>query len=162
AQHLGEERALLALHAVLVALHAGGLRGELGDRRQEVGAQLRPPAAQLVDPDEPRATLRELLIKRHARSVHFPHSRVAAAAGDFAAGRHPPCPRPTPCGCARPSAADRDKVIQHAAMAPKIKVKNPIVEMDGDEMTRIIWRFIKDKLISPYLDLDIRYFDLGI
>ena len=47
-------------------------------------------------------------------------------------------------------------------MAPKIKVKNPIVEMDGDEMTRIIWRFIKDKLIAPYLDLDIKYFDLGI
>src|SRR5712675_2621719 len=45
---------------------------------------------------------------------------------------------------------------------PKIKVKNPIVEMDGDEMTRIIWRFIKDKLILPYLDLDIKYFDLGI
>jgi isocitrate dehydrogenase len=44
----------------------------------------------------------------------------------------------------------------------KIKVTNPIVEMDGDEMTRIIWRFIKDKLILPYLDLDIKYFDLGI
>ena len=44
----------------------------------------------------------------------------------------------------------------------KIKVKNPIVEMDGDEMTRIIWRFIKDKLILPYLDVDIKYFDLGI
>src|SRR5215813_476690 len=54
------------------------------------------------------------------------------------------------------------KVIQHAPMAPKIKVKNPIVEMDGDEMTRIIWRFIKDKLITPYLELDIKYFDLGI
>src|SRR5437868_11349012 len=47
-------------------------------------------------------------------------------------------------------------------MATKIQVKNPIVEMDGDEMTRIIWRFIKDKLITPYLDLDIKYFDLGI
>jgi isocitrate dehydrogenase len=47
-------------------------------------------------------------------------------------------------------------------MAPKIKVNNPIVEMDGDEMTRIIWRFIKDKLITPYLDLDIKYFDLGV
>ena len=44
----------------------------------------------------------------------------------------------------------------------KIKVKNPIVEIDGDEMTRIIWHFIKDKLILPYLDIDIRYFDLGI
>jgi isocitrate dehydrogenase len=44
----------------------------------------------------------------------------------------------------------------------KIKVKNPVVELDGDEMTRIIWRFIKEKLILPYLDLDIKYFDLGI
>ena len=44
----------------------------------------------------------------------------------------------------------------------KIKVKNPIVELDGDEMTRIIWSFIKEKLINPYLDLDIKYFDLGM
>jgi len=44
----------------------------------------------------------------------------------------------------------------------KIKVTNPIVEMDGDEMTRIIWKFIKDKLILPYLDVDLKYFDLGI
>ncbi|MEO9821921.1 MAG: NADP-dependent isocitrate dehydrogenase [Paracoccaceae bacterium] len=44
----------------------------------------------------------------------------------------------------------------------KIKVENPIVEMDGDEMTRIIWQFIKDKLILPYLDIDLLYYDLGI
>ena len=44
----------------------------------------------------------------------------------------------------------------------KIKVKNPIVEMDGDEMTRVIWEFIKDKLILPYIDLDIKYYDLGV
>ena len=44
----------------------------------------------------------------------------------------------------------------------KIKVKNPIVELDGDEMTRIIWKFIKDKLILPYIDIDIKYYDLGI
>jgi len=44
----------------------------------------------------------------------------------------------------------------------KIKVKNPLVELDGDEMTRIIWSFIKDQLIVPYLDVDLRYFDLGI
>ena len=42
----------------------------------------------------------------------------------------------------------------------KIKVANPVVELDGDEMTRIIWRFIKDKLILEYLDLDIKYYDL--
>ncbi len=44
----------------------------------------------------------------------------------------------------------------------RIKVKNPVVELDGDEMTRIIWRFIKDKLILPYLDIELKYYDLGI
>jgi isocitrate dehydrogenase len=44
----------------------------------------------------------------------------------------------------------------------KIKVVNPVVELDGDEMTRIIWQFIKDKLILPYLDIDLKYYDLGI
>ena len=44
----------------------------------------------------------------------------------------------------------------------KIKVTNPVVEIDGDEMTRIIWKFIKDQLILPYLDLDIKYYDLGV
>ena len=44
----------------------------------------------------------------------------------------------------------------------KIKVDNPVVELDGDEMTRIIWDFIKQKLILPYLDIDLLYYDLGI
>lgn len=44
----------------------------------------------------------------------------------------------------------------------KIKVANPVVELDGDEMTRIIWQYIKDKLIHPYLDIDLKYYDLGI
>jgi len=44
----------------------------------------------------------------------------------------------------------------------KIKVDNPVVELDGDEMTRIIWQFIKDKLIFPYIDLDVKYYDLGM
>src|SRR3982075_3976670 len=44
----------------------------------------------------------------------------------------------------------------------KIKVKNPVVEMDGDEMTRIIWKLIKDKLIHPYLDVELLYYDLGM
>ena len=47
-------------------------------------------------------------------------------------------------------------------MKEKIKVGNPVVELDGDEMTRIIWSLIKEKLIFPYLDIDIKYFDLGI
>ena len=44
----------------------------------------------------------------------------------------------------------------------KIKVTNPVVELDGDEMTRIIWQYIKDKLINPFLDIDLMYFDLGM
>jgi isocitrate dehydrogenase len=44
----------------------------------------------------------------------------------------------------------------------KIKVTNPVVEMDGDEMTRIIWKFIKEKLILPYVDVPIDYYDLSI
>ena len=44
----------------------------------------------------------------------------------------------------------------------KIAVKNPVVELDGDEMTRIIWQDIKDKFIHPYLDIDLKYYDLGL
>ncbi|MEX1204638.1 MAG: isocitrate/isopropylmalate family dehydrogenase, partial [Dongiaceae bacterium] len=44
----------------------------------------------------------------------------------------------------------------------KIKVANPIVELDGDEMARIMWRTIKDKLILPYLDVDLKYYDLAV
>ena len=47
-------------------------------------------------------------------------------------------------------------------MKEKIKVGNPVVELDGDEMTRIIWSLIKEKLIFPSLDIDIKYFDLGM
>ena len=47
-------------------------------------------------------------------------------------------------------------------MPEKIKVANPIVELDGDEMTRIIWAFIKEQLILPYLDVELKYFDLSI
>ncbi len=51
--------------------------------------------------------------------------------------------------------------VKHKPMS-KIKLKNPVVELDGDEMTRIIWKMIKDQLILPYLDLDIKYYDLSI
>ncbi len=63
----------------------------------------------------------------------------------------------------RRSIAFRDgaRVAPHTVMA-KIKVVNPVVEMDGDEMTRIIWQFIKDKLILPYLDVQLDYYDLSI
>src|SRR5204863_2531258 len=52
--------------------------------------------------------------------------------------------------------------IQIKGMSQKIKVAKPVVELDGDEMTRIIWKFIKDKLILRYADVEIKYFDLGI
>jgi len=54
------------------------------------------------------------------------------------------------------------KNYKRAKFMSKIKVVNPVVELDGDEMTRIIWKFIKDKLITPYLELDIKYYDLGV
>jgi isocitrate dehydrogenase len=53
-------------------------------------------------------------------------------------------------------------MFQPEAPMSRIKVDNPVVELDGDEMTRIIWQFIKDKLILPYLDIDLLYYDLGI
>jgi len=53
-------------------------------------------------------------------------------------------------------------VVKKMNMSEKIKVLNPVVELDGDEMTRVIWSFIKEKLILPYLDIDIKYYDLGI
>ena len=56
----------------------------------------------------------------------------------------------------------RNSTIKICQKMSKIEVKKPIVELDGDEMTRVIWEFIKKKLILPYLDLKIEYFDLGI
>lgn len=53
-------------------------------------------------------------------------------------------------------------IQQNKTIMQKIKVQNPIVELDGDEMTRIIWSFIKEQLILPYLDIDIKYYDLGM
>ncbi len=53
-------------------------------------------------------------------------------------------------------------LFSYGFASQKIKVKNPVAELDGDEMTRIIWQQIKDELIHPFLDLNIQYFDLGI
>src|SRR5215213_11034078 len=54
------------------------------------------------------------------------------------------------------------RIPYHRPPVSKIKVKNPVVELDGDEMTRIIWSFIKEQLILPYLDVELEYYDLGI
>ncbi len=56
----------------------------------------------------------------------------------------------------------RNSIIKIGQKVSKISVKNPVVELDGDEMTRVIWQFIKNKLILPYLDLGIEYYDLGM
>ena len=56
---------------------------------------------------------------------------------------------------------ERERSKQMSEIA-KIKVANPVVELDGDEMTRIIWQFIKDQLILPYLEIDLEYYDLSI
>jgi isocitrate dehydrogenase len=77
----------------------------------------------------------------------------------------PACRLPAPgSGRAFRGASLRCYAAAAAAVAEqgRIKVQNPIVEMDGDEMTRVIWSMIKDKLIFPYLELDVKYYDLGI
>jgi len=57
---------------------------------------------------------------------------------------------------------ERSEEGREAGGMPKIKVANPVVELDGDEMTRIMWTFIKEKLILPYLDIDLKYYDLSV
>ena len=59
-------------------------------------------------------------------------------------------------------ASQQAGLASEAAPIKKIKVVNPVVELDGDEMTRIIWQNIKDKLILPFLDIDLKYYDLGL
>ena len=54
------------------------------------------------------------------------------------------------------------KIRNNEMTEAKIKVKNPIVEMDGDEMARVMWQWIKEDLIYPFIDLDIKYYDLSI
>ena len=62
-----------------------------------------------------------------------------------------------------PSHGSQSPICRKAmSSSRKIKVKNPVVELDGDEMTRIIWQDIKDKFIHPYLDIDLKYYDLGL
>src|SRR5690242_18510547 len=73
--------------------------------------------------------------------------------------RRPVCSAMTPLS--RPPAHKKRSQEAFPTMA-KIKVTNPVVELDGDEMTRIIWQYIKDKLIHPFLDIDLQYFDLGM
>ncbi len=59
-------------------------------------------------------------------------------------------------------ASQQAGLASSAGPIKKIKVVNPVVELDGDEMTRVIWKDIKDKLILPFLDIDLKYYDLGL
>ncbi|XP_062226130.1 isocitrate dehydrogenase [NADP], chloroplastic/mitochondrial-like isoform X2 [Phragmites australis] len=118
--------------------------------------------------------MRHLFLRRRFHSAstmaRAPVSCSAAAAKVLlpinpARGRlHSPLARlPVPAGRVFPGVSLRCYAAAAAvAEQHRIKVVNPIVEMDGDEMTRVIWKMIKDKLIFPYLDLDVKYFDLGI
>src|ERR1700721_716930 len=81
---------------------------------------------------------------RAARVVHA----FARQGADAIGARRPPGPGPPP--------------TRVPLKMPKIKVTNPVVELDGDEMTRIIWQLIRDKLIHPYLDVDLKYYDLSV
>lgn len=87
------------------------------------------------------------------RSINYARAITTAASPAFTSARTFP----------RPVAA---RLVHRRNMAsqsiPKIKVKNPVVELDGDEMTRIIWQDIKDRFIFPYLDIDLKYYDLGL
>jgi isocitrate dehydrogenase len=73
-----------------------------------------------------------------------------------------PEPRAATIALPGPAHLRRGRAIRRRFLMSKIKVKNPVVELDGDEMTRIIWKFIKDKLVVPYLDIDLKYYDLGM
>src|SRR5262245_19409830 len=85
---------------------------------------------------------------------------VGADAGRPLDGRHRLHSRsPGRCRMAAPRQGAQIASPRHMA---KIKVKNPIVELNGDEMTRILWAYIKEQLILPYLDVDLKYYDLSI
>jgi isocitrate dehydrogenase len=76
--------------------------------------------------------------------------------------RHRLCLPARECYSPARRASRAQNLPKKALSMAKIKVKNPVVEMDGDEMTRIIWQYIKDRLIHPYLDIQLLYYDLGI
>src|SRR5271170_6411019 len=79
-----------------------------------------------------------------------------------AAGRQPVSVGNLPRGARRGKPPPDEGIGKAGSAMALIKVKTPLVELDGDEMTRIIWGFIKEKLILPYLDVDLKYYDLGI
>ncbi|KAK7538878.1 isocitrate dehydrogenase-like protein [Phyllosticta citricarpa] len=88
-----------------------------------------------------------------ASQASAPSSRFAASAAGFAAQK---------TNLVAPITLGFATQARGMASAQKIKVKNPVVELDGDEMTRIIWQDIKDRFIHPYLDVDLKYYDLGL
>ncbi|KAK9358889.1 hypothetical protein V1504DRAFT_459646 [Lipomyces starkeyi] len=104
------------------------------------------------------ASLALALSVRAARVTARPHLAISAAS--LVPRQSPGSVRPT---ITRPPSASQSQFyIMVAGLSTKVHVENPIVELDGDEMTRIIWQMIKDKLILPYVDVDLKYYDLGI
>jgi isocitrate dehydrogenase len=102
---------------------------------------------------EPHTGTSHLFLSSNMSSLRPFASRLAANQHIFTTAR---------ASFPRPIAAKISQRRTMASQIPKIKVKNPIVELDGDEMTRIIWQDIKDKFIHPYLDVDLKYYDLGL
>jgi isocitrate dehydrogenase len=89
-----------------------------------------------------------------------PLTLLQARAPGFGSSQFPPIAKARLSVNAR--RVDSNRTMGTSTGERRIKVKNPLVELDGDEMTRIIWKVIKDKFIHPYLDIDLKYYDLGL
>eukprot|EP00898_Chlorokybus_atmophyticus_P003082 jgi/Chlat1/3775/Chrsp259S03942 len=113
------------------------------------------PAAAAASRCVPAAGSRSSSSSSSSLSLRRSQAQPCASALVFLGGRH------SGLRLHRTHASSATSTSAMAGMQ-KIKVQNPVVEMDGDEMTRVIWAMIKDKLILPFLDLDIKYYDLGI
>jgi isocitrate dehydrogenase len=110
-----------------------------------------------MHPDTPNVNRAACLPRQKGKPSHALRPRARDAIARFGSTSCPARARET-----APPALFNRRFSAGARTMNKIKVKNPVVEMDGDEMTRIIWQLIKDKLIHPYLDVDLHYYDLGI
>ena len=141
---------------VLVGEPAPACCGLASDQPPERGGALaapsrRPPARYGLDE---RAVAREHVHALERRRLVEDGVRLATGGAPVRAARRANADRQD-----IPPDSSKPDSIAHMA---KIKVQNPVVELDGDEMTRIIWSFIKEQLILPYLEVDLRYYDLGI
>jgi isocitrate dehydrogenase len=118
--------------------------------RRPQGRPRRPGDLGLAADPPARLLPRSLIRRPTSRPIRHPARRF---------GIPPHTAFPSACECAM---TRRKRIHKQEGPMSKIKVANPVVELDGDEMTRIIWDFIKQKLILPYLDIDLKYYDLSI